>query len=285
MIDRRQLLKNMAAVGAGVMAVPTSLRQLFAAAVPERTSARRLSRVAVQLYTVRRALNQDIAGTLAHVAQIGYKEVEFAGYANKTPEEIRDLLKQNGLTAPSTHVGLPAILKDPSKMFADSRVMGHEWVTVPSPPGRMQTIDDWKRLAGQFNDVGRQAHAAGIRFAYHNHNEEARPMGATTPLDALITETDPSLVDFEMDCYWVVNGGGNPLDYLARYPGRIKMIHAKDAAGPEHKMVDVGAGSIDFKAILERGKDIQHVFVEHDEPVDPWASIAASYKYLSTLDY
>ena len=253
------------------------------------SSGRKLRRIGLELYTVRRELAQDLPGTLKRVAEIGYKEVEFAGYANRTPTEIRDLLQVNGLTAPSTHIGLPAIQREPQKTFDDAKTIGHEWVTVASLSGRQTTVDDWKRVADSFNQAGRAARTAGLRFSYHNHNTEFRPIkdSAVKPYDILLAETDPSVVDFQMDLYWVVNAGASPLDYIARYPGRFTMLHVKDSMGPpDHKMADVGAGMIDFRTIFARaGASVKHYFVEHDDPPDPFASAAASYRYLATLEF
>ena len=116
----------------------------------------------------------------------------------------------------------------------------------------------------------------------------ARVTGGDVPLDLLLTETDPALVSFEMDIYWVVRAGRDPLEYLARFPNRFSMFHAKDSAGrPRHEMVDVGKGTIDFKAILAAGMGagVRHVFVEHDNPGDPIASITASYRHLAALEF
>lgn len=244
-----------------------------------------LDRVGIQLYTLRRVAQQDLAGTLAQLAKIGYREIEFAGYYNRPAAEVRDILRANGLTAPSTHVGINVIEQTPDKLFDDSRVVGHQWITVPSlPNGPKATVDDWKRIAEQFNKAAAQVKAAGFRFAFHNHNAELRKIGSVVPLEILLKETDPNLVSYEMDIYWVVNGGGDPLDLLARHPGRFKMLHVKDSAGPpDHNMVDVGAGTIDFKTIFARAKGVEHYFVEHDQPADPIASATASYRYLSTL--
>jgi sugar phosphate isomerase/epimerase len=106
------------------------------------------------------------------------------------------------------------------------------------------------------------------------------------PIDILMKETNPALVSYEMDIYWAVNGGADPLQLLAAYPGRFSMFHAKDSMGPpDHKMADVGAGVIDFKTIFARGTGVEHYFVEHDNPPDPMASAEASYKYLSNLEF
>jgi sugar phosphate isomerase/epimerase len=150
-------------------------------------------------------------------------------------------------------------------------------------------------LAAEFNTAARAARDAGLRFAYHNHDFELTPIPATgaagaapaIPLDVLLAETDPSLVDFEMDLYWVVKGGGNPSSYLARFENRFPLVHVKDSAGPpSHTMTEVGNGSIDFARIFADGdKSIKHFFVEHDQPSDPMGSIRTSYNYLHALEY
>src|SRR5262245_54498557 len=233
-------------------------------------------------------MERDLPGTLARVAAIGYTEVEFAGYFNRSPAEIRDLLRQNKLTAPSTHLGLDVIEGNPQKTFDDAKVVGHEWITVPSLPGRLTTVDNWKAMAQRFNGVATRAKAAGLRFAFHNHNTEFRKIGDVVPYDILVKETDPALVSFEMDLYWAVNAGVDPLDYFARFPGRFRMVHVKDSMGPpDHKIVDVGAGTIDFKRIFAQSDKagIEHYFVEHDEPANPMESIATSYRYLHALNF
>jgi sugar phosphate isomerase/epimerase len=257
---------------------------------------RRLSRVGLQLYTVRDQMKADLPGTLANVAAIGYKEVEFAGYFGRTPAAIRELLAVNGLTSPSTHVPIESMRKEWPKVLDDARQIGHQWVVIPwLPEAERGGLDGWKRLAGEFNTAARAARDAGLRFAYHNHDFELTPIpaaasggtGPTIPLDVLLAETDPSLVDFEMDLYWVVKGGGDPSSYFKRFENRFPLVHVKDSAGPpSHTMIEVGKGSIDFARIFADGeKSIKHFFVEHDQPADPMASIRTSYNYLQTLEY
>jgi sugar phosphate isomerase/epimerase len=243
-------------------------------------------RLGIQLYTLRGMAAANLGGTLAQVAAIGYTEVELAGLYNHPASEVRGFLDQYGLTAPSAHIDIAQIEGAAAEAtFRDGKTLGLEWITVPSlPRGRRDTVDDWKRVGQQFNAVAKEARAAGFRFAYHNHNTELKKVGTAVPLEILLAETDPGLVSFEMDIYWVVNGGADPLDLLARYPGRFKMLHLKDSMGaPEHKMADVGAGTIDFKTILAQAKGIEHYFVEHDNPTDPIASARASYDYLSKI--
>ena len=280
--NRRTFLATLGGTFAGLAVGPRSLSAIENAAGRHA----KLERIGIQLYTLRRPAAADLAGTLSQLAKIGYKEIEFAGYHNHPATEVRDMLKANGLAAPSVHVGINVIEETPDKLFEDSRTVGHQWLTVPSLPSNPTTADDWKRVADQFNKVAAQVKSAGFRFAFHNHNAEFKKVGNAVPLEILLRGTDPALVSYEMDVYWVVNGGGNPVDLLARYPGRFKMLHVKDSAGPpDHKMVDVGAGKIDFKSVFARAKGVEHYFVEHDEPADPIASARNSFGYLAKLEF
>ena len=233
-------------------------------------------------------MQADMPGTLAKVAAAGYQEVEFAGYFGRTPAQITALLNQNNLTSPSSHLGLDVFEKNPS-VLADAKAIGNEWATLPwLPEERRKTLDDWKRLPGLLNTFAAQAKSQGLRFAYHNHDFEIRPIDGVRPYDLLLSGTDPSLVDFEMDLYWVVFGGGDPLDFFRRYPGRFKMVHVKDSAGPpDNKMVDVGSGKIDFATIFAQSDKagIKHYFVEHDQPANPIATITNSARYLHALTF
>src|SRR3990170_782271 len=260
------------------------------------TPRRRLNRIGLQLYTVRDQMQADLPGTLARVAAVGYREVEFAGYFGRSPTDIRDLLARNSLTSPSTHVPIEMVRTQWRKTLDDSRQIGHQWVVVPwLSEAERGSVDSWKRLAAEFNVAGRAARDAGLRFAYHNHDFELQPIptrspvsAATIPLEVLITETDPALVDFELDLYWLAKGGGDPLDYFTRFGKRFPLVHVKDSKGaPEHTMTEVGSGSIDFRRIFAEGDKggLRHYFVEHDQPADPLASITASYNHLSTLQY
>jgi sugar phosphate isomerase/epimerase len=250
---------------------------------------RKLERIGLQLYTVRDLMKADLAGTLARVAAIGYKEVEFAGYFDRTPIQIRDLLRRNGLASPSSHFQFESLQKGWQQALDDAKTIGHQWVTIAwIPEEKRETLDDWSRLADLFNHAAAQARSVGLRFAYHNHDVELRNIGGARPLDVLLQKTDPSLVDFELDLYWAVLGGGNPLDFFNRYPKRFPMVHIKDSSGPpDNRMVDVGKGTIDFRSIFAESDKagIKHYFVEHDNPADPIATIRNSYDYLRALRF
>ena len=247
---------------------------------------RRLDRIGVQLYTLRDLAAKDLAGALAQVAQIGYREVEFAGYHGKSAREVRTMLDANGLTAPSAHIGLEIIERNAAQVFDDARVVGHEYITVPFlMPDQRRTLDDFRRIATRLNQAGRAASEAGFKLAYHNHDFELKPIDGMVPLDVMMAATDPMLVSFQIDVYWVTNAGGSPIDWLERHGDRISMLHLKDSGpAPELQIREVGAGTIDFAAILARARNVRHFFVEQDRSADPIASIRASYRYLAGLD-
>ncbi len=245
----------------------------------------RIRRIGLQLYTMRAEMIRQFDGVLGWVAAAGYEEVEFAGYFGRTPAQVHESLKEAGLRAPATHVDLP---EDPARwgaLFDSAKTIGHRYVVVAwMPVEQRRTLDDWKRLAERFNRAGEAARRVGLRFAYHNHDYEFRPIGGTVPYDLLLAETDPELVRLEMDIYWIVSAGADPLAYFARYPKRFPMVHVKDRTA-DGTMVDVGRGTIDWRRILSRRKQagIEHFFVEHDEPADPFASAQAGAAYLKRL--
>src|SRR5213595_4303489 len=198
------------------------------------------------------------------------------------------MLDHHGLTAPSAH--RQSLAPDQWRASLDAaKTIGHQYVVMPFIPAEQRkTMDGFKRVAQDFNRVAAQARDAGLQFAYHNHDFEFVRTEGRLPYDVLLEETDPKLVQLEIDLYWITKGGQDPLAYFARWPGRIPLVHVKDSAGPpEHKMVDVGQGKIDWKRIFAK-KDqagIKHFIVEHDQPPQPFDDIAVSYRNLSQLQF
>ena len=250
----------------------------------------RISPIGLQLYTVRKALERDFEATLARVASIGYREVEFAGYFGRAPLEVRAILDRLGLSAPSAHVPFDAIGGEWRRTLDAARAIGHRYVLLASVGGAT-SIEDYQRLAERFNRAGELAAQAGIRFGFHNHDAEFKPTSGKIPYDVLLESTDPRYVCFEMDLYWITKGGQDPLRYFARWPGRFELAHVKDAApAPRGGMTDVGAGTLDWRRIFSHAAQagFKHYFVERDdaeEAGDAFASIAASYAYLRDLRY
>ncbi|HTJ85745.1 MAG TPA: sugar phosphate isomerase/epimerase [Terriglobales bacterium] len=271
---------------------------LGAAALASRFSwaanAHRIEKIGLELYTVRDALGKDFEGTLARVAKIGYKEVEFAGMFAKLPDftpapkHALEVLKANGLTAPATHVPYTAL--SPAnwpKVIEASEIVGNKYIVNPSIDRELaKTADGWKKAAETFNRAGKESMRSGIHLGYHNHVEEFKPVDGKLPYDILLTECDPKLVVMEMDLGWAHKAGADPLAYFAKYPGRFPLVHVKDF-DKDGNMTEVGKGVIDWKAIFAKADlgGIKHYFVEHDDPKDPFASAQTSYEYLEKLRF
>jgi sugar phosphate isomerase/epimerase len=269
-----------------------------------RVDAKSIKKVGVQLYTVRTEIEKDFDGTLAKVAAIGFKEVEFAGYFNHSPQDVRDALKRHGLAAPAAHIDYPSLAADKLPDILDqARTIGHEYLVNPWVDEVIRKEpDSWKRIADTFNRAGEQSKRAGIQFAYHNHHFEFVPVDGTLPYDVLLQSCDPKLVKMELDLCWITVAGKDPLDYVHRYPGRFPLVHVKGFRGQPPaeggntpferampNLTDVGGGGdgIDWKRIFAKSNEagIKHYFVEHDQPKAPFESLTNSYGYLSRLKF
>jgi len=253
-----------------------------------------IEKIGLQLYTVRDAVKKDFEGTLARVAKIGYKEVEFAQYfdsdssLNPPPKRTRQMLDSDGLTAPSTHVPYSALSPENwPKVIEASEILGHKYIVNPSiDRSLVKTADGWKRAAETFNRCGKESMRSGIQFGYHNHIEEFKAIDGRLPYDILLAETDSKLVVMEMDLGWAHEAGVDPVRYFEKYPKRFPLVHVKDFT-KDRQMTDVGKGEIDWKRIFSKAEvgGIKHYFVEHDEPKAAFESIQASYMYLEKLRF
>ena len=290
-LPRREFVGTVAG-GIAALTLPPSLFP------PPRVS--RLDRIGVQLYTLRDLAKQDFEGTLSRIGAIGYREVEFfgvesAGYHGRSPAQVRAVLDHAGLAAPSAHVGFGALEAGWEATVQTARQVGHQYLVCAFvPEERRSTIDAWKHISDTLNRAGAVCKDAGIQFGYHNHNFEFATLEGKIPYDVLLESTDPGLVKLEVDLFWIIFAGKDPLTYFSRSPGRFPLVHVKDMrpkptpdASAEAVMADVGKGSIDWKGIFgqSRAAGIQHYFVEHDQPADPLASIRASYDYLRGLEF
>lgn len=280
-LTRRDVLRLLAAGVAGGSLLP---HIAYADATP---SLPRIDRMGLQQYTVRRALAKDIEGTIAAIAKTGITELEFFDMFGKDVAWWSALLRKFNLAAPSTHEGLPKTDEEWGPIFDRAHGMGHTLVVVPSVGNEYRgSKANWMKLADRLDKGAAKARAAGLQFAYHNHDYEFAPVEGTTGYEILTTNTDAIAVKLEMDIYWTVKGGQDPLALMKRWPNRIVAVHVKDAGpAPERKMMDVGAGTIDFKTLLVTGRKqgLQHWFIEHDTPADPIASITASAAALKKL--
>jgi sugar phosphate isomerase/epimerase len=283
-IDRRRFLAALGGATAGLALGGATAAMPACSPAPTRRGA--IDRLGVQLYTLRSLMARDVAGTLEQVADIGYREVEFAGYYDQSPDQLRQLLDRLGLAAPSAHVPFDALEGEQgTRTLETARVLGHRYLVIPwLAPEDRRTLDDYRRVASRLEQAGARVAEAGIQLAYHNHEFEFEPIDGVIPYE-ILAGTDPDLVAFQLDLFWVRHAGEDAAAYFHRYPGRFPSVHVKDAS-EDGRMVDVGSGVIDWPGIFEHADTagIRHFFVEHDEPADPLASIRNSYRHLSQLD-
>ena len=266
-----------------------------------------IDRVGIQLYTVRDAMKTDFEGTIAKVAATGYKEVEFAGYFDHSPKDVRAILDKNGLVSPSCHVGYDVVEKKWPETLEAAKIVGHKYIVCPWIDVSQRTAPDgWKRAAELFNKAGEASKKAGIQFAYHNHSfefEKYDSLGGKMAYDYLLSATDAKLVAMELDLCWITVAGKDPIAYFNQNPGRFPLVHVKDyvndpnstssfsgATGPSVQfkghLADVGQGTIDWKTLFAHaGKaGIKHYFVENDD-AKGFDDIKISYNYLNTLQF
>lgn len=265
--------------------------------------------VGLQLYTVRQDLAKDFDGTLRQVAAIGYREVEAAGYYNKTAPEILKSLRAAGLRMPSAHYPMPELQSGLSGKIDFAKQLGLEYMicSVPGRPPHLKeaaparrrfamTLDDWKWNADQFNKIGAETKKAGIQFGYHNHPFEFQRIDGKVVYDQLLKWCDPNLVKFEIDIGWMIYAGSDPVEYMTRYPGRFPELHVKGVkkgytaatrTGREFPTAELGRGEIDWKNIFAVAPKagVKHYYVEQesfpDMPV--MAAIKVDYQYLHQL--
>jgi sugar phosphate isomerase/epimerase len=183
---------------------------------------RKLSRIGLQLYTVRRELEKDFEGTLAKVATLGFSEVEFAGYFNRTPQQVKSVLAKNNLAAPSVHVLAAGLRGNLQQTIDAAKTIGHQFVVCAYLlPEERKSLDDYKKLVDLFNDAGGRLEKAGLQFAYHNHDFEFTPLENKTPYDLILAGTDPKTVKMELDLYWITKAGQSSFEIFFSTSGTI----------------------------------------------------------------
>lgn len=271
--------------------------------------------VGIQLWSVQKPLLLDPAGTLARLRKIGYRVVETAGFGSRSVKEFRVLLDHAGLQCPSAHLDFTN--GAPEALFADAHMLGARFVvssllrhgTGPAPEmpaglkqyqdyARDMTLDDAQRTAEIANRLGEKARQAGLRYAYHNHFIEFADQGGDkVAYDVLLQETDPTLVEFELDCGWMIAAGHSPIEYFRRYPKRFPMLHIKDFLSDSNSVGDrspalragteLGRGQIDYRPILAAARaNLRYYFTEQEGPfdrVDELQAAKINYQYLHSI--
>jgi sugar phosphate isomerase/epimerase len=259
--------------------------------------------LAIQLYSVRELLPNDYAGTLKQLGSLGYREVESAGYFNHSAAEVKQAMDAAGLKLVSAHYPSNDLHKQFDQIVAFNKELGVQYIICSSPRskdpaparGTPFTLDDWRYNADEFNALGEKVQAAGLKFGYHNHITEFHETDGVVPYVELIRLTDPSKVTMEMDCGWVIVGGGNPIELLRVYPTRISMLHVKDFKRSDTppsntnrpQVAELGQGTIDYAPILTaaaKTENIKHCFVEQEAfDVPPMESLKIDADYMRKL--
>jgi sugar phosphate isomerase/epimerase len=260
--------------------------------------------IGLQLYSVRQQIVQDLDATLAAVADAGYTEVEASVWPEKSAKEIRAALDKAGLRCVSSLRGFAELHTRFDELVSRDIELGVRFVICGDPgtrpagtgsaPHTGRTLDDWHYNAEQFQIMGEAANRLGVRFGYHNHPEELKPVEGKVPLMELLRLTDPAKVTFELDCGWVVVGDAKPADTLRDYPHRFSMLHVKDFYFAKNPLkargvrdTELGLGTIDYVPIFAQAAQtqrIEHAFVEQEGWDMPWKdSLKMDAAYLRKL--
>jgi sugar phosphate isomerase/epimerase len=244
--------------------------------------------IGLQLYTVRELFSRDPHATLEQVAAIGFREVEYGGggYDKMDHSALRATMDRLGLVSPSLHVGYEALAADFDGSVRMAKTLGADTIVLPWLADQHRTADGWRAALANFNPWAERLKAAGLGFAYHNHDFEFTVKhDGRSMFDALVAETDPGLVKIELDLFWVVAAGEDPKATIRRLPGRIYAYHVKDRT-PDGKMTSVGEGTIDFADIftLNDTAGVKHFYVENDQSPAPYLpDITTSFAAVSRL--
>ena len=318
-MERRKFLQN-SALASSIAFIPG----LSMSSIPVAT----LKSVGVQLFSLPKMLERDFAGGIKVLSAMGYKEIQMygpfpftvdsvkaswkaitpmlgfegSGYFGHSPQEVRDILDEFGIKATATHLDLETLQTRMNQVGDAADMLGFKYVGIAAiPEEKRKTLDDYKKMAETFNDIGEKAKKAGLKFAYHNHGYGLKEMNGKIPLQVIIEETDPGLVKLEMDIFWTTAGGANPVDYLKAYPKRYRLMHLKDMKEIRHfsgdggnpqewmelfpLMTTLGSGAMDLQTIIEaaRKSGVKHFYVEQDMVANPEIALKVSLDYLKSL--
>jgi len=296
MTSRRVFLGSVSAAIMGTQAVRAAAALDWAALAPAHHRSF-TGPFGIQLYSLRHQLQKDVPGSLKHIRDAGYTDVETAGFYRMTPDDFRKELDKAGLKCTGMHSGDDNRFRNQlDAIIAEAKVFKPDYVLSPwVQEARRKDAEGCKRIAAEFNEWGKKLQAAGFRFAFHNHDAEFQPLGNTTAMDIFIQETDPSLVDFELDLYFVTKVGLLPQEYLKKYPGRFKLVHMKDIAKdaapgfgelPDSSIVPLGDGQIDWPKTLAAATEVgvKYWYVEDESETAP-EGIKQSFQYLKTVRF
>ncbi len=283
----------------------------------------------VQLFTIPQMASQDLKGTLKLLGEIGYQEIEFFGpysfsvaqsieswkpiaaqlgikdnaFYGYTIAEVKQMLKDYGLTTPSVHLDFNTMRNNLTPAMEALKTLGTKYVAIPALNNQAErsTLDGFKKLAEEFNVIGKKMADYGLTLTYHNHGYEHWVKDGQTPMEILLKNTDPNYFAFELDIFWMTAGGASPVEFLKNNPGRVKLLHVKDAKEPIRfsgdggtpdqwmtlfpKMADPGTGVFDIPAIIAQAtkSGVEHFYLERDLTPDPINTLKNSFEYFKKV--
>ncbi len=247
----------------------------------------RQDQISLQLYTVREETASDMPATLRRISEIGYPAVEFAGYGDLSPQDLKTIIDDLGIRASGAHVPFDSWETDPESVITDMHTLDCTHAILPmAPPEYCRDEAVVAGLAESLNRWGELCRQESVTFSYHNHDFEFAPLGETTMWDVLIKETDPSLVHFELDLYWVRYGGADPEPLLSDLGDRIPLVHLKDMASDDTRSdLPVGEGIMPWTSLLEAADAarVQWYVAEQDNPRDALEDVRTSLQSMRNL--
>jgi len=283
-MKRREFVQTLGAAAAGGML----------ARVPRGSPAKKLERIGLETYAVRHAMAQNPEETLAAVRAIGYTDVELLWSFNlwgRTAAQMAATLKSEGLRAPSCHMSPETIFVGWERSLEKAKQLGHRYLIVPDfDDWTKQTLDDWRQWADRFNAAGAVARKADIWLAFHNEAYHQKPIDGKVPFDVFIERLDPSVTRLQLDVGNMLIGGGDPMQYLQKYPNRFWSFHLKDALPDRSSDTLLGKGMFDFKKFLAAVPAIEQkpAYGEQETAKDGAGDLAdarANFEYLHTLEF
>lgn len=280
-MDRRHFLL-------ATLAGLSSHRALSSLSLPQE---KRLERIGLELYAVRKAMRENPERTLEAIRAIGYTDVELLwsfGNFGRTVRQTRDTLRSLGLRAPSAHMAPETILNDWEKRLSEAKELGHDYLIVPSLPAEAnRSIAAWRLWANRFNAAGETARQAGIWLAFHNEPSHQRSLQGEVPIEVFVRDTDPKYVRIQLDVGNMLMGGGDPMTFLARHSARCWSFHLKNVVQDRSKDTELAKGTFDLRAFLAAVPDIDKkpCFVEQEGAADELVAARENFEYLKALRF
>ncbi len=265
---------------------------------------RKIDKIGIQSYTLRKALAEDFKGTFQMIKDVGYDYVELneRNFSEKSPQQLKAILDEIGLPSPSSHINYDRVIGETDAIIAAAKTLGAKYMVVPYMADDQRSLEDWKRHAKAMNIAGEKFADAGLRLAYHNHQFEFDDLGGgTTAMEILLNETSADNLDFELDLFWAALASVDVPSLVLQGEGRFKLCHIKDLKGDpklaqemsydeigNNLMVNVGEGQLDFESLFAMNdvSGLEYFIAEHDHPKMPYRdAIATSYNAIRSMRF